>query len=189
MSSQSYLQRSCSAVLGRCRLQDGVTPPLLPGRVQWDSGGHQGGSVQRGAVRGAAGCGVWAAHLHCAPGCWHHSSGGPAGCHLYWWLSHNIIVKWANRQTKLIWYISGDNFLEPTYKLENDPMCGITTGGKENCYWDCTFVTDPYVGSLITTPECLLDCYEEVFKFGQSNNIMKLQTYLLIYFYFCRNVC
>ena len=60
-------------------------------------------------------------------------------------------------------------------------MCGITTGGKENCYWDCTFVTDPYVGSLITTPECLLDCYEEVFKFGQSNNIMKLQTYLLLF--------
>ena len=23
------------------------------------------------------------------------------------------------------------------YSLENDPMCGITTGGKEECDWDC----------------------------------------------------
>ena len=58
--------------------------------------------------------------------------------------------------------ISGENFLAPTYKLENDPMCGITTGGDRQCFWDCEFWSDPYFGTLISNPECLEDCYPEV---------------------------
>ena len=23
------------------------------------------------------------------------------------------------------------------YKLGNDPMCGVTTGGNDECHWDC----------------------------------------------------
>ena len=57
---------------------------------------------------------------------------------------------------------SGDNFLAPTYKLENDPMCGTTTGGQRQCFWDCEFWSDPYFGTLISNPECLEDCYPEV---------------------------
>ena len=58
--------------------------------------------------------------------------------------------------------ILGENFLAPTYKLENDPMCGITTGGDRQCFWDCEFWSDPYFGALISNPECLEDCYPEV---------------------------
>ena len=43
-------------------------------------------------------------------------------------------------------------------KLENDPMCGITTSGMEECFWDCKpFFTN--VGSVFSNPECLRDCY------------------------------
>ena len=47
-------------------------------------------------------------------------------------------------------------------ELKDDPMCGLTTGGQEECFWDCQFFPDPYFGTLISHPECLLDCYEEV---------------------------
>ena len=61
---------------------------------------------------------------------------------------------------------AGDNVIEgrksQRYKLEDDPMCGLTTGGQEQCYWDCTLFSDPYYRFLISNPECLLDCYEEV---------------------------
>ena len=40
-------------------------------------------------------------------------------------------------------------------------MCGVTTGGQEDCHWDCDIVTSD-CGILITNPECLLDCYPEV---------------------------
>ena len=26
---------------------------------------------------------------------------------------------------------------DPNKILENDPKCGITTGGSEECFWDC----------------------------------------------------
>ena len=51
-----------------------------------------------------------------------------------------------------------ESFLNPRFKLENDPMCGVTTGGKEDCFWDCEIGYD----SLLTPPECLLKCFSEV---------------------------
>ena len=53
------------------------------------------------------------------------------------------------------------------FKLESNPMCGITTGGKEECFWNCG------VGSsgleeglfkmfLLTPPDCLLGCFSKV---------------------------
>ena len=54
--------------------------------------------------------------------------------------------------------------MAPRYKLENDAFCGITKGGQKECYWDCNFWPDPYFGTLISNPECLLDCYTEVGK-------------------------
>ena len=51
------------------------------------------------------------------------------------------------------------NKQEKRYKLEDDPMCGLTTGGREDCYWDCNIITDRYYRKLVTNPECLLDCY------------------------------
>ena len=47
-------------------------------------------------------------------------------------------------------------------RLESDAMCGVTTGGREECYWDCGLFNDPYLGVLVTNPECLLDCYQPV---------------------------
>ena len=61
-------------------------------------------------------------------------------------------------------YFSAGNSISslPRYKLENDPMCGITTGGKEDCFWNCTITnSDSGTGPVITTPECLLDCFPE----------------------------
>ena len=41
--------------------------------------------------------------------------------------------------------------------MENDNVCGITTGGEENCEWDCI----PSLGSsYYQNPECLIDCFE-----------------------------
>ena len=48
----------------------------------------------------------------------------------------------------------------PRYKLQNDPMCGITTGGKEDCFWDCK-IGNSVNGPIISTPECLLNCFPE----------------------------
>ena len=39
-------------------------------------------------------------------------------------------------------------------KLDNDQMCGIPTGGREECYWDC----EPSICFLFpvySDPECL----------------------------------
>ena len=47
-------------------------------------------------------------------------------------------------------------------RLESDAMCGVTTGGREECYWDCGLFNDPYLGVLVNNPECLLDCYQPV---------------------------
>lgn len=47
------------------------------------------------------------------------------------------------------------------HKLENDQMCGITTGGSVDCIWDCD-VAIGRNGPIITTPECLMDCFPAV---------------------------
>merc|ERR1712223_1254657 len=48
-------------------------------------------------------------------------------------------------------------------KLENDAMCGITTGGQDECWWDCMIISGSEVsGQAITNPECLRDCFAAV---------------------------
>lgn len=64
------------------------------------------------------------------------------------------VVEWSSN-------CSGDLLPRRRYRLEDDPMCGVTTGGQEDCHWDCHIVTSD-CGILITNPECLLDCYPEV---------------------------
>ena len=54
-------------------------------------------------------------------------------------------------------------------RLESDTMCGVTTGGREECYWDCGLFNDPYLGVLVTNPECLLDCYQPVSNRDETN--------------------
>merc|ERR1712223_467022 len=45
-------------------------------------------------------------------------------------------------------------------KLENDAMCGITTGGQDECWWDCMIMSDSALsGQAITNPECMKDCF------------------------------
>ena len=49
-------------------------------------------------------------------------------------------------------------------RLENDPQCGLTTGGREECWWDCAFqlYEEPNPGAFvdyITNIDCLADCY------------------------------
>ena len=41
-------------------------------------------------------------------------------------------------------------------------MCGITTGGKEDCFWNCEIGNNTFLGRLIQNPECLLKCFPEV---------------------------
>ena len=47
--------------------------------------------------------------------------------------------------------------------LENDPQCGLTTGGQEECYWDCQrFYLAVYLqGTVAQNPECVADCFPE----------------------------
>ena len=49
------------------------------------------------------------------------------------------------------------------YKLENDLMCGITTGGKEECEWDCEVAFGESLIGIVftkfTNPQCLRDCF------------------------------
>ena len=44
-------------------------------------------------------------------------------------------------------------------KLEDDPLCGITTGGRENCEWDCETLW--YSDVIYRNPKCFLDCFEK----------------------------
>ena len=47
--------------------------------------------------------------------------------------------------------------------LEDGPMCGVTTGGKEECYWDCNIITTPLPSTfekIITNPQCIEDCFQ-----------------------------
>lgn len=43
--------------------------------------------------------------------------------------------------------------------MEDDPFCGLTTGGSENCEWDCEH--DYYAVAYYAPPECMLDCFED----------------------------
>ena len=52
-----------------------------------------------------------------------------------------------------------ENEVQKKMKLENDPACGITTGGKENCEWDC--LPDDYAYIYWRFPTCLTDCFPE----------------------------
>ena len=45
-------------------------------------------------------------------------------------------------------------------KLENDPMCGITTGGRTECNWDCNIV-ETSSNIFIDNPECYDDCFPQ----------------------------
>jgi len=49
-------------------------------------------------------------------------------------------------------------------KLENHPMCGRTTGGKEECWWDCEIGQQhqPWKEGGLANPGCLLDCGEQI---------------------------
>ena len=52
-------------------------------------------------------------------------------------------------------------------RLQNDPSCGLTTGGREECWWTCDMQNfeDPLrvakYFQFITDPTCLEDCYPE----------------------------
>ena len=51
------------------------------------------------------------------------------------------------------------------HRLENDPLCGLTTGGSEECWWRCNIqrVEHPLRPGiflkLILNPSCLSECY------------------------------
>jgi len=51
--------------------------------------------------------------------------------------------------------------------LESDPQCGLTTGGRSECWWDCPTerVERPAFPGVwdqfITSPSCLSDCYPQ----------------------------
>ena len=46
-------------------------------------------------------------------------------------------------------------------KLQNDPQCGLATGGKEECFWDCPVLRFSNLTFLQITnePSCLTDCF------------------------------
>ena len=70
-----------------------------------------------------------------------------------------------------------------SYKLEDDPICGVTSGGREECDWDCqpldlntnTNIDQDFLGvitifseiffglpeRIFTNPQCLEDCFPE----------------------------
>ena len=56
---------------------------------------------------------------------------------------------------------------QPRYKLESDPMCGITTGGREECFWNCEVGSSGlpeglFKGFLLNPPDCLIGCFSKV---------------------------
>ena len=56
---------------------------------------------------------------------------------------------------------------QPRFNLESDPMCGITTGGREECFWNCEVGSSGleeglFKGFLLTPPDCLLGCFSKV---------------------------
>ena len=54
----------------------------------------------------------------------------------------------------------GSQTQTPRQSLENDPQCGLTTGGQQECYWDCQmFSADFTTGPIAVDPVCLSDCF------------------------------
>ena len=47
--------------------------------------------------------------------------------------------------------------IKNSFKLEDDEFCGIATGGKENCEWDC--IPSFSKQEIYLNPECMLDCF------------------------------
>ena len=41
--------------------------------------------------------------------------------------------------------------------MENDPQCGLVTGGREECYWDC-YNQDLLALQIATNIQCIVDC-------------------------------
>ena len=54
------------------------------------------------------------------------------------------------------------------FELKDDPLCGITTGGREDCFWDCEIEVFGN-GPIVSNPECLLDCFPEVIFLSSHN--------------------
>jgi len=60
---------------------------------------------------------------------------------------------------------------KPRHKLENSARCGITTGGKEECYFDCqVFSSVDTSGPIVTNLECLKDCFPD--RGGMRRNMV-----------------
>ena len=69
-----------------------------------------------------------------------------------------IIIYTAGARKYFVFSFSGD-IGNTRYKFEDDPVCGLTTGGNENCEWDCT---NKYYGvPYYPQPECFIDCFED----------------------------
>ena len=79
---------------------------------------------------------------------------------------------------------------QPRFKLESDPMCGITTGGREECFWKCEVKSSKlpeglFKGFLLTPPDCLLGCFTKewalLLSIGNSSNMFII---MIIHKYF-----
>ena len=60
---------------------------------------------------------------------------------------------WKLIQVKLFHFHLLENSPEPrnvNNVLEDDPMCGVTTGGMKECLWDCERLTFAVVASVIS---------------------------------------
>ena len=57
-----------------------------------------------------------------------------------------------------------DIVTKQNFFLEDDPMCGTTTGGRDECFWNCEIIPTPLPSTfenLITNPECLREtCHQ-----------------------------
>ena len=69
----------------------------------------------------------------------------------WWWL---LIVGNTNRN-RIEVKESEDN--SPSYRLEDDRLCGVTAGGTEECNWDCKL---GFQGYVIEDPSCIKDCFK-----------------------------
>ena len=66
-----------------------------------------------------------------------------------------------------IFFVDVTNYIseQERHELENDPLCGLTTGGSEECWWRCNIqrVEHPLRPGiflkLILNPSCLSECY------------------------------
>merc|ERR1712227_529097 len=73
-------------------------------------------------------------------------------------LSHSPVIRQRNFALQLDFEPTSTTTAAP--KLENDAMCGITTGGQDECWWDCMIISESVLaGQAITNPECMKDCF------------------------------